>query len=69
MKALYILKVVLKDTIMSSEKAYIKEAITELESFLKEHEGNCKDCIYLGVDTDRCLKCSHSYANKFKGVD
>ena len=69
MKALHILKVVLKDTIMSSEKAYIKEAIKELESFIKEHAGNCKDCVYLGFDADKCLKCSHSYANKFKRID
>ena len=31
MKALHILKIVLKDTIMSKEKEYIKEAIKELE--------------------------------------
>ena len=31
MKALHILKIVLKDTIMSSEKEYINEAIKELE--------------------------------------
>ena len=31
MKALHILKIVLKDTIMSREKEYIKKAIKELE--------------------------------------
>ena len=31
MKALHILKIVLKDTVMSGEKEYINEAIKELE--------------------------------------
>ena len=31
MKAIHILKIVLKDTVMSSEKEYIRKAIAELE--------------------------------------
>lgn len=29
-------------------------------------ENTCQNCMYLGVDVDRCLKCSKSYENKFK---
>lgn len=41
MKALHILKIVLKDTIMSSEKEYIKSAIKELEE-LQENKSLVK---------------------------
>ena len=41
MKALHILKIVLKDTIMSREKEYIKEAIKELEE-LQENKSLVK---------------------------
>ena len=42
MKALHILKIVLKDTIMSSEKEYINEAIKELEDLQNRSCENCK---------------------------
>ena len=41
MKALHILKIVLRDTIMSSEKEYIKEAIQELEQLNSQCCDNC----------------------------
>ena len=41
MKALHILKIVLKDTIMSREKEYIKKAIKELEE-LQENKSLVK---------------------------
>ena len=44
MKALHILKIVLRDTIMSSEKEYIKEAIKELEDLQNRSCENCKNC-------------------------
>jgi hypothetical protein len=43
MKALHILKIVLRDTIMSREKEYIKEAIKELEQLNSQC---CDNCIY-----------------------
>lgn len=43
MKALHILKIVLRDTIMSSEKEYIKEAIQELEQLNSQC---CDNCVY-----------------------
>ena len=43
MKALHILKIVLRDTIMSREKEYIKEAIQELEQL---NSLCCNNCIY-----------------------
>lgn len=43
MKALHILKIVLKDTVMSSEKEYINEAIKELEELQNR---SCKNCNY-----------------------
>jgi hypothetical protein len=42
MKALHILKTVLKDTIMSREKEYISEAIKELEELENRSCENCK---------------------------
>ena len=42
MKALHILKIILKDTIMSSEKAYVNEAIKELEDLQNRSCDNCK---------------------------
>ena len=38
MKALHILKIVLKDTIMSREKEYIKKAIKELEELQEKKD-------------------------------
>ena len=52
MKALHILKIVLKDTIMSSEKEYIKEAIKELEDLQNR---SCKNCKYATLDSARYL--------------
>lgn len=43
MKALHILKIVLRDTIMSREKEYINEAIKELEQLNSQC---CDNCIY-----------------------
>ena len=82
MKALHILKIVLKDTIMSSEKEYINEAIKELEDLqrniqiitdderiLKEFIfTNCNECINK-VDnhfTETCLSCKRYYGCYFE---
>ena len=82
MKALHILKIVLKDTIMSSEKEYIKEAIKELEDLQKDIQvitddkrvlkdfvfTNCNECINK-VDnhfTETCLSCKRYYGCYFE---
>lgn len=82
MKALYILKIVLRDTIMSSEKEYIKEAIKELEDIQKDMQvitddrrtlkdfvfTNCNECINK-VDnrfTETCFSCKRYYGCYFE---
>ena len=82
MKALHILKIVLKDTIMSSEKEYINEAIKELEDLQKDIQvvtddekilkdfvfTNCNECINK-VDnhfTETCLSCKRYYGCYFE---
>ena len=52
MKALHILKIVLKDTIMSSEKEYVNEAIKELEDLQNR---KCSNCKYATLDSARYL--------------
>lgn len=42
MKALRALKIVLKDTILTSQRAYLEEAITELEELMKPK--SCEGC-------------------------
>ena len=58
MKALHILKIVLKDTIMSSEKEYINEAIKELEELQNRSCKNCKFGMTYPYDDDdiECVK-------------
>lgn len=53
MKALRALKIVLKDEILSSQRAYLEEAIAELEELMKSKscEG-CKHFILYG--TQKC---------------
>ena len=56
-KALHILKIVLKDTVMSSEKEYVNEAIKELEELQNRSCKNCKfGMIYLFDDEIECVK-------------
>ena len=64
-KALHILKIVLKDTVMPSEKEYVNEAIKELEELQNR---SCKNCFYFNSKyqlldinnsiTNRCEKLS-----------
>lgn len=70
MKALHILKIVLKDTVMSREKEYIEEAIKELKEMQNRSCGNCKyftsspntnkyDCCEKGIaDTSISFCCN-----------
>lgn len=56
-KALHILKIVLKDTVMPSEKEYVNEAIKELEDLQNRSCKNCKfGMIYLFDDEIECVK-------------
>lgn len=56
-KALHILKIVLKDTVMPSEKEYVNEAIKELEELQNRSCKNCKfGMIYLFDDEIECFK-------------
>ena len=51
MKAIRALKIVLEDTIMSGERAYLEEAIKELEERQKEDEyiyQNMKESLSMG---------------------
>jgi phage terminase small subunit len=75
MKALHILKIVLKDTIMSREKEYIKEAIKELEelqekkSLVKTLEKMNEEMIDLRKENQdlknrNCNECKHYLDDK-----
>ena len=82
MKALHILKIVLRDTIMSSEKEYIKEAIKELEDIQKDMQvitddrrtlkdfvfTNCNECKNKVENrfTETCLNCKRYYGCYFE---
>ena len=56
-KALHILKIVLKDTVMSSEKEYVNEAIKELEDLQNRTCKNCKFGMIDMFDDDiECIK-------------
>lgn len=46
MKALHILKIVLKDTVMSREKEYVNEAIKELEELQSNINASIKEIEY-----------------------
>ena len=52
MKALHILKIVLKDTIMSSEKEYINEAIKELEELQSNINTSIEEIEYALAKTE-----------------
>ena len=57
MKALHILKIVLKDTVMSREKEYVNEAIKELEDLQNRSCKNCKFGMIYPFDADiECVK-------------
>ena len=45
-KALHILKIVLKDTVMPSEKEYVNEAIKELEELQKNIDYSIEEIEY-----------------------
>ena len=54
MKAIRALKIVLKDTVMSRERAYLEEAIKELEEL---NNRSCESCkysfdIFTGIDNN-----------------
>ena len=76
MKALHILKIVLRDTIMSSEKEYIKEAIKELEDLQNR---SCEDCKHFstgkqpdGFNWHRCeysFECKTCFNDYFEKVE
>lgn len=77
MKALHILKIVLKDTVMSREKEYIEEAIKELEELQNR---SCENCKYLDIDlicTNEDTPCYSEYSgrsdnfncNKWESID
>ena len=54
-KALHILKIVLKDTVMSREKEYVNEAIKELEELQNR---SCKNCKFGMIDMfDDDIEC------------
>ena len=56
-KALHILKIVLKDTVMPSEKEYVNEAIKELEELQNRSCKNCKFGMIDMFDDDiECIK-------------
>jgi hypothetical protein len=76
MKALHILKIVLKDTIMSREKEYIKEAIKELEelqekkSLVKTLEKMNEEMIDLRKENQdlknrSCVTCKYGHTYQF----
>ena len=65
MKALHILKIVLKDTVMSREKEYVNEAIKELEELQNR---TCKNCKYATLDSARYLPV-HKCLVGCNGVD
>ena len=76
MKALHILKIVLKDTIMSREKEYIKKAIKELEelqekkSLVKTLEKMNEEMIDLRKENQdlknrSCVTCKYGHTYKF----
>ena len=76
MKALHILKIVLKDTIMSREKEYIKEAIKELEelqekkSLVKTLEKYNEEMIDLRKENQdlknrSCVTCKYGHTYQF----
>ena len=76
MKALHILKIVLKDTIMSSEKEYIKSAIKELEelqenkSLVKTLEKYNEEMIDLRKENQdlksrSCVTCKYGHTYQF----
>ena len=64
-KALHILKIVLKDTVMSREKEYVNEAIKELEELQNR---TCKNCKYATLDSARYLPV-HKCLVGCNGVD
>ena len=65
MKALHILKIVLKDTVMSGEKEYINEAIKELEDLQSR---SCENCKFLDIDlicTNENTPCYSEYSGRY----
>lgn len=69
MKALRALKIVLKDTILTSQRAYLEEAIAELEEAMKPK--TCKGCVHEVGDMQDlyCAFCSRSCDDNFEPKD
>ena len=59
MKALHILKIVLKDTVMSREKEYIEEAIKELKEMQNRSCSSCRYFIELDNHPDKDGYCDN----------
>lgn len=69
MKAIRVLKIVLKDTIKSRERAYLEEAIKELEELENRSCGNCED-FDNEMDCDSFGFCTNNENNKdYNGYD
>lgn len=68
-KALDILKYIRNnDYIMDFlDKAYIKEAIKELEEAMKPK--TCDGCKYQKIDIDRCDFCKRYYSDQYEPKD
>ena len=69
MKALRALKIVLKDTILTSQRAYLEEAIAELEEAIKPK--TCDGCVREAEDMQdpHCAFCSRSCDDNFEPKD
>ena len=76
-KALHILKIVLKDTVMPSEKEYVNEAIQELEDLQNRSCKNCKfgmidmfdddiECVKIEAETQGIYFTSDFCCNKWE---
>jgi hypothetical protein len=73
LKAIRVLKIVLKDTIMSGEKKYLEEAIEEIEELQKNKFNefeftSCNDCKHKinKAHTIECSNCKRFYSCKFE---
>lgn len=76
-KALHILKIVLKDTVMSREKEYVNEAIKELEDLQNRSCKNCKfgmidmfdddiECVKIEAETQGMYFSNDFWCNKWE---
>ena len=65
MKALRALKIVLKDTILTSQRAYLEEAIAELEELIKPK--SCEGCKYFNksINGGLCFRLDITVSTTF----